>query len=117
VRYTRKTGRWIIARKFGTKLGFSAIHFCEFQYLSQSTNNTLMKKENKKTKTSKRIKSSIGGQARIPRGFGTVTPYLIINRAAEAIDFYKTAFGAKKLGVETLPDGKILHERAANDVR
>ena len=54
-----------------------------------------MKKENQKTKTSKRIKSSIGGQARIPRGFGTVTPYLIINGAAEAIDFYKDAFGAK----------------------
>jgi len=70
-----------------------------------------MKKENKKTKKSKRIKSSIGGQARIPRGFGTVTPYLIINGAAEAIDFYKNAFGAKKPGVETLPDGKILHAR------
>ena len=44
--------------------------------------NTLMKKENKKTKKSKRRKSSIGAQDRIPRGFSTVTPYLIINGAA-----------------------------------
>ncbi len=70
-----------------------------------------MRKEIKKTKTSNRRKSSIGGQDRIPRGFGTVTPYLIINGAAEAIDFYKNACGAKKLGVEILPDGKILHAR------
>jgi PhnB protein len=29
----------------------------------------------------------------------------------KAIDFYKDAFGAKKLSVVTLPDGKILHAR------
>lgn len=29
-RYNGKTGRWIIARNLGTKLGLSAIHFCEF---------------------------------------------------------------------------------------
>jgi PhnB protein len=35
----------------------------------------------------------------------------VINGAAKAIEFYKDAFGAKKLGVVTLPDGKILHAR------
>ena len=47
----------------------------------------------------------------IPSGFHTVTPYLTLNNAAEALDFYKRAFGAKELARETVPDGKILHAR------
>ena len=71
-----------------------------------------MKKEIKnKTKKLKKRKSSIHGQDPIRRGFSTVTPHLVINGAAKAIDFYKDAFGAKKLGVVILPDGKILHAR------
>jgi PhnB protein len=31
---------------------------------------------------------------RIPDGYHTVTPYLVISGAARAIEFYKTAFGA-----------------------
>jgi PhnB protein len=68
-----------------------------------------MKKESKNK--NKKLKRTMHKQDPIPRGFGTVTPYLRINGAAKAIDFYKDAFGAKKLGVETLPDGKILHAR------
>src|SRR5262245_48487563 len=33
----------------------------------------------------------------IPDGYHTVTPYLIIKGAADAIDFYKRAFGATEL--------------------
>jgi PhnB protein len=33
----------------------------------------------------------------IPEGYHSVTPYLIINGAAKAIDFYKKAFGATEL--------------------
>jgi uncharacterized glyoxalase superfamily protein PhnB len=33
----------------------------------------------------------------IPHGFHTLTPHLIIKGAAEAIEFYKRAFGAKEL--------------------
>lgn len=33
----------------------------------------------------------------VPDGYTTVTPYLIIRGAAQAIDFYKRAFGAKEL--------------------
>jgi len=33
----------------------------------------------------------------IPEGYHSVTPYLIINGAAEAIEFYKKAFGATEL--------------------
>lgn len=33
----------------------------------------------------------------IPDGYHSVTPYLIVNGAARAIDFYKLAFGATEL--------------------
>lgn len=47
----------------------------------------------------------------IPPGFRTVTPYSTVQGGAEAIEFYKKAFGAKELARETMPDGKILHAR------
>jgi PhnB protein len=45
----------------------------------------------------------------IPEGYYTVTPYLIVNGAAKAIDFYKKAFGATELFRMGGPDGKIGH--------
>lgn len=33
----------------------------------------------------------------IPEGYSTVTPYLVLNDAKAAIEFYKKAFGAKEL--------------------
>ncbi len=33
----------------------------------------------------------------IPDGFHTITPYLVVKGAAQAIDFYKKAFGAEEL--------------------
>ncbi len=33
----------------------------------------------------------------VPKGFHTVTPYLAIKGAAQAIDWYKKALGAKEL--------------------
>ena len=45
----------------------------------------------------------------IPEGYHSVTPYLIIQGAAEALDFYKRAFGAKELFRFPMPDGKIAH--------
>ncbi len=45
----------------------------------------------------------------IPDGYHTVTPYLIINGAADAIEFYKKAFGATELFRMPQPDGKIGH--------
>ena len=34
----------------------------------------------------------------IPEGYHSITPYLMINGAAKAIEFYKKAFGAKLIG-------------------
>ena len=45
----------------------------------------------------------------IPEGFHTVTPSLVIQGAARAIDFYKQALGATELMRMTSPDGKITH--------
>ena len=47
----------------------------------------------------------------IPKGFHTVTPYLSQDRAAEALEWYKKAFGAKILEKEEVPGGKIMHAR------
>ncbi|HUZ68931.1 MAG TPA: VOC family protein [Candidatus Saccharimonadales bacterium] len=45
----------------------------------------------------------------IPEGFHTVTPQLILDRAAEAIDWYKKALGAEEKSRALGPDGKIIH--------
>ena len=45
----------------------------------------------------------------IPEGYHTVTPYLIIRGAADAIEFYQKAFGATELFRVPAPDGKIGH--------
>lgn len=45
----------------------------------------------------------------IPDGYHSVTPYLIIKGAAEAIEFYKKAFGATELFRMPQPDGRIGH--------
>jgi PhnB protein len=45
----------------------------------------------------------------IPEGYHTVTPYLAVDDAAEAIEYYKKAFGAKERVRMDGPDGKIGH--------
>jgi uncharacterized glyoxalase superfamily protein PhnB len=45
----------------------------------------------------------------IPEGFHSVTPHLICAGAAEAIEFYKKAFGAVEAGRMAGPGGKIMH--------
>jgi len=45
----------------------------------------------------------------IPEGYHTATPYLIIRGAADAIEFYKKAFGATELMRMPAPGGTIGH--------
>jgi PhnB protein len=45
----------------------------------------------------------------VPEGYHTVTPYLAVDDAAEAIDFYKSAFGAKERVRMEAPGGKVGH--------
>jgi len=45
----------------------------------------------------------------IPDGYHTVTPYLIVNDATAALEFYGQAFGATELMRMPGPDGKVMH--------
>ena len=45
----------------------------------------------------------------IPEGYHSITPYLGIDKAAEAIEFYKRAFGATEVMRLDMPDGKVGH--------
>jgi len=45
----------------------------------------------------------------IPEGYHTLTPYLAVEDAARAIEFYKDAFGAEEIHRMPGPDGSIAH--------
>jgi PhnB protein len=45
----------------------------------------------------------------IPKGYHSVTPYLVVDDAAKAIDFYQRAFGAKEIMRMATPNGKVSH--------
>jgi PhnB protein len=45
----------------------------------------------------------------VPEGYHTVTPYLTVDDAAGAIEYYKKAFGAKERVRMEAPDGSIGH--------
>jgi PhnB protein len=45
----------------------------------------------------------------VPDGYPVVTPYLCVNGAADAIDFYKDIFGAQERMRMPQPDGTIGH--------
>jgi len=45
----------------------------------------------------------------IPEGYHTISPSLTIDGAADAIEFYKRAFGATERMRMSMPDGKIAH--------
>jgi PhnB protein len=45
----------------------------------------------------------------IPDGYHTVTPYLIVNDGARALEFYQQAFGATEAVRMDAPGGKIMH--------
>ncbi|HXV45794.1 MAG TPA: VOC family protein [Nitrososphaera sp.] len=56
----------------------------------------------KKAKPKKRVSP-------VPKGYHTITPGLAVRNAAEAIDFYKKALGAKEKMRMPGPDGKVMH--------
>ena len=71
-----------------------------------------MKKRKKAAKPAARKKTApkkARKVAPVPKGYRTVTPYLVFRDAAKAIEFYKKAFGAKELLRMPGPDGRIAH--------
>src|SRR5215210_7505939 len=53
------------------------------------------------------------GTKPIPEGYHTLTPYLAVENADEAIEFYKRAFGAEERVRMPGPDGTIGHAELA----
>lgn len=51
----------------------------------------------------------MASKVKIPAGYEAPIPYLIVQGAAAAIDYYKKAFGATELMRMAGPDGKIGH--------
>jgi PhnB protein len=45
----------------------------------------------------------------IPEGYHTVTPYLIVAGAEQALEFYKTGLGATEIMRMADPSGKVMH--------
>jgi len=45
----------------------------------------------------------------IPKGYNSITPYLVVKGAAQAIEYYKNVFGATEVMRMPGPDGKIGH--------
>jgi len=45
----------------------------------------------------------------VPDGYHTATPYLVVNGAARALEFYKKAFGATESMRLPGPEGKVMH--------
>jgi PhnB protein len=45
----------------------------------------------------------------VPDGYHTASPYLIVTRAAAALEFYRSAFGAILKRCLTAADGKVMH--------
>ncbi len=45
----------------------------------------------------------------IPKDYNSVTPYLIVKGAAQAIEYYKKVFGATETVRMNGPDGKVGH--------
>lgn len=50
-----------------------------------------------------------------PRGYTTVSPYLIVDGASETIDFLQRVFGATELRRFPNPKGKLLHAEVRID--
>ena len=45
----------------------------------------------------------------IPKGYHTVTPYLVVKNAKAALDYYKKAFGATATVSIDDPSGRVMH--------
>ncbi|HEX2143771.1 MAG TPA: VOC family protein [Glycomyces sp.] len=45
----------------------------------------------------------------IPDGYHSITPFIVVNEAAKAIEWYQRVFGAKVLTRNDGPDGSVLH--------
>ncbi|MHB1947814.1 MAG: VOC family protein [Gammaproteobacteria bacterium] len=77
--------------------------------IKKKTASSLKKSSKKKTvkkTTSKRKSTKVSA---VPKGHNNITPYLIVDGAAKAIDFYKNVFGAKEKMRMQHESGRVGH--------
>jgi PhnB protein len=67
------------------------------------------KKRAAKKAVAKKTPAKKKAVAPIPAGHPAISPYLIVDDATRALEFYKKAFGAKELMRHAGPDGRIGH--------
>lgn len=71
-------------------------------FLMQSYRVNAMAKKRAKKASTKKV-------SYLPKGYHSITPGLAVRDAAQAIEFYKKALGAKEKFRMSGPDGKIMH--------
>jgi PhnB protein len=76
--------------------------------MKKKANKTMMKATKKAAKKTA-AKAATKKVSPIPAGYHTATPYLVCRGAADAILFYKRAFGAKERMRMPGPDGRVMH--------
>jgi len=81
--------------------------------VGKKTSKKVMKKVMKKVTKQAAKKPAARKRARkvmaVPPGYHTVTPYLVVRGASDAIAFYGKAFGAKERMRMAAPDGTVMH--------
>ncbi|WP_199035076.1 VOC family protein [Glycomyces salinus] len=45
----------------------------------------------------------------IPEGYHSITPFIVVNDGAKAVEWYERVFGARVLSRNDGPDGKLMH--------
>jgi PhnB protein len=79
---------------------------------SRKTSKTKLKIKAVKKKAAPAKKAKPAAKKKVsfaPKGYTTVTPYLVCRGADQAIEFYKKAFGAREKARMLGPDGKVMH--------
>jgi PhnB protein len=82
---------------------------------SKKKSAALKKKTTTKMKVIKKVAKKVPAKRKakkvlpIPKGYSSVTAYLIMSDAAKAIDFYKKTLAAKEVKRMARPDGKVGH--------
>lgn len=76
---------------------------------TKAKNTTTKKSTLAKKKTAIKSPAKKKKVSPIPKGYSSITPYLIVKNAAKAIEFYKKVFLAKEVMRMDKPGGKIGH--------
>jgi PhnB protein len=97
-RKTSATKKKITAKKRGSAKKKTAA--------TRKTSSAKKKTAVKKKKVSKQTKQKVSA---IPKGYHTITPYLIVRNALQAIRFYKMAFAAKEALKMLGDENKVMH--------